>query len=230
MTKGWRTIPAAAALMLLAGCQTANDAADIPLSAVLDPAVSGRIAVVVEDTDNLPARSANDATGGVLYQVDLAKKHYIMVGLNPSYLANFRVDDGDLVKGRFSDAAPATRYNIAAAPAGAVDVTLPIYYRNDGRLLENKCYYENAIVYRLKPGVINYIPKELQLPLYDLRRFEVQPAHPDTGDLHRVLARFPLGHMDIAMPDVVAIVKFAPDKLDPSACQYNYDFTILKQR
>jgi hypothetical protein len=229
MTRDLLKILAAASALLLADCQNANDAAYIPMHEVFDPASSGRTAVVMEDTGILPLRGPKDDAGPSLNQVDLAKNHDVMVGLNPAFLADYRVPEADIVKDRVAPDAPMTRFTIFNAPQGASDYALTYYYRTDGRMLENRCYYQNAIVYRLKPGVINYIPKEMQPPLYNWSSFDAVFVSPDTRELRRVLARFPLAQMEIATPQIVAIVKFSPNKLG-SRCDYNEDFAILKQR
>lgn len=213
----------------LAGCVNANDAAHVPISNVLYTVPPGRIVFVTEDSMNLPFRGDRDVIAGASYtQVDLATQHAVMVGLNPAYMTGYRLYDGDATDDRgFAQGSARTRFQIASAP-GPVDYALTLYYRNDGVWLENKCYYDNAIVFRLKPGVINYIPKELQPPLF---RGRVNPAwHPDTTELQRVLKRFPISNMPIEVARVVAIVKFAPNKFEQALggrCFYNDDFTIL---
>lgn len=202
------------------------------LDKIVGPPTADRVVLVVEDTDILPPRNANDTTGPNFDQVDLAKNHNVMDGFNHVDLGGYRLRDGEIVKGKFAKEAVPTAYSIFGAP-GAYDYALTFYFRSNRSQVENQCYYEQAVVFRLKPGVINYIPKNLQPPLYDGSPVDSASLKPDTVELQRVLAKYPLSQMEIAVPDIVAIVKYTPDKFDRvmshNPCSYKDDFTVVRE-
>lgn len=201
-----------------------------PLQKLVGPPSADQVVLIVEDTEILPNRGGKDMTGTSFTQVDLTKKHSVMDGFNDVWIGGQQIRDGEVIKDKFAPDAPRTAYQLFGAP-GPYDYALTFYSRSNGAWLENQCYYESAIVFRLKPGVINYIPKTLQPPLYDGR--PVDTLKPDTTELRRVLARFPMSQMEVALPDVVAIVKFSPDKFDRAMggnkCSYKDDFTITHE-
>lgn len=218
----------ACALAALTGCATANSEAFVPFDVMVSGSAPERVVLVTEDTSILPYRSAADSTGVSMEQVDLATNHNVMVGFNEAYISGYRLGDNGMPWDKSGQGVARTRFEMASAP-GAFDYALTTFYRTNGTVLDNQCFYENALVFRLKPGVVNYIPKELQPPLY-----HGQPtpdvATLDLAELRRVLAVHPIGSLSIAIPDIVAIVKFKPDGLAlGQECAYSNDFTVLQR-
>lgn len=201
------------------------------LPSLLGPPSADQVILIVEETDILPPRNKNDTTGVGLEQVDLAKNHNVMKGYNNVVLDGYRLRDGEIVKNKYVPEAVRTAYEIFGA-LGPYDYALTYYFRSNRSQLENQCYYEGAMVFRLKPGVINYIPKTLQPPLYDGNPADAA-VKLDTAKLRRVLAKYPVSQLDIAVPDIVAIIKYRPDKLDQvmggNKCSYKDDFTVVRQ-
>jgi hypothetical protein len=202
------------------------------LEKVVGPPSAERVVLIVEDPGILPPRNNNDTTGVGFDQVDLAKNHNVMEGYNNVYLGGTQLKEGEIVKGWFPKEAVPTAYHIFGAP-GAYDYALTSYSRTNRAAVENQCYYEQAVVFRLKPGVINYIPKTLQPPLYDGNPVDSATLKPDTTELRRVLAKYPVSQMEIVVPDVVAIIKYSPNKFDRvmshNPCSYKDDFTVIRQ-
>jgi hypothetical protein len=230
MTGFSRTFAFVVATMMFASCASANDAAFVPLLDVVNATSPERVVLVLENTSNLPSRSERDSVGAMLTQVELDKNHTAMVGFNEAYIAGYDLHDGEVAGKRFADGAPRSPYQIFSAP-GPFQYALTEYYRNNGTILENVCYFKRSVVFQLKPGVVNFIPKRLQPPIYDGRPLDSAARKPDTTELKRILSRFPIGAMDIAVPDVVAIVEFVPDQLDrvlsANDCSYTNDFRIV---
>lgn len=230
MTGFSRNFAFVVATMMFASCASANDAAFVPLLDVVNATSPERVVLVLENTANLPARSEKDSVGTMLTQVDLAAGHTAMIGFNEAYIVGYALHDGDVVGKRFAEGAPRAPYEILSAP-GAFQYALTEYYRNNGTILENVCYFKRSVVFQLKPGVVNFIPKRLQPPIYDGRPLDSAARKPDTTELKRIISRFPIGAMDIAVPDVVAIVEFVPDQLDrvlsANDCSYTNDFRIV---
>lgn len=223
----------ALAALLFAECANSRNVTMIPLADVVNPGASGRVVLIVEETANWPYQSEQDVMGALIHQVDLSKKHAIMDGLDPLYLYSiYGLRDGDIVDGAFAPGAPRTPYMIAGAP-GPFDYALTDYTRQSRGFWEDKCYYKGALVYRLQPGVINYIPKELQPPLYAGLDSASETFKPDTTALKKILSRFPISGMAIVVPKLVAIISYSPpsgvSRLFGDRCVYGNDFTILKQ-
>lgn len=218
------------ATVMLASCASANDAAFVPLLDVMNATSPERVVLVLENTSNLPSRNDKDSVGAMLTQVELDKNHTAMVGFNEAYIAGYDLRDGEVVGKRFADGAPRSPYQIFSAP-GPFHYGLTEYYRNNGTILENVCYFRRTLVFQLKPGAINFIPKDLQPPIYNIERPPPSDFAPDTTELRRILSRFPVGAMDVVVPDVVAIVEFVPDQLDrvlsANDCSYTNDFRIV---
>jgi hypothetical protein len=221
------------AAAVLSACETATDAAVVPLRDILHTMPSQEVIIVTEDSGVLPLRNPQEGRGKSFTQVDLATNHSVMIGFNEHYIVGYDLYDGDATEDGYAAGAVKTNYQIFRG-RGAFDYALTHDYRIDGRAgwVETVCYYRHAVVYRLRPGVINYIPASLQPPRYDGSRV-TSPPTPDTAELRRVLARFPIGALDIAVPDVVAVVQFAPDRMDQALssnrCSFTNDFTILQR-
>lgn len=218
----------------LTACETASDAAIVPLRDLLYRVPAREAILVTENNGVLPRRTDREFTGVGFTQVDLATNHSVMVGFNEAYIAGYDLMDGEATDRGYAEGAGRTNYEIFRAPGtGGYDYALVYNYRNDGTWLENICYYAHASVYRLRPGVINFIPASIQPPRYDGSRVDVSQVATDTTELRRVLSRFPIGTMEVVVPEVVAVVQFAPDRMDRALsgnrCSFINDFTILQR-
>lgn len=211
------------AALVLAGCAS-KPKFDVVLNDLMTGASPDKIVLILEDTENLPRRSARDSTGAATTQVNLAK------GRVDRKVLQFaeRLNDGGVGKAGF--AGERTPYQVVAA-IPPFDYAVTFFYRNDGVYLENLCFYQRAIVFRLKPGFINYIPKNWQPPLSNGK---TPPAGGPTtlpADLKGLLAKFPISSMEAVIPDPVAVVQFGPDGLAQAfggeECRFSEDFKVV---
>jgi hypothetical protein len=150
-----------------------------------------------------------------------------MVGFNHAWLRGTDLRDGELREGSnaYVTGAPLVRYEIFSAPG--TDYALTAHYRSDGAWVDVVCYGRAAIVYRLQPGAINCIPTELQPPRYDGTAVGVPSASDESAELRRILARFPIGQMEIVVPRVAAVISYEFTGGQGNGCRTRDDFTIL---
>src|SRR5262245_58919406 len=100
----------------LTACETATDAAQVPLSDLLYRVPAQEAVLVVERNGVLPSRTDRDFTGVGFTQVDLATNHSVMVGFNEAYLAGYDLWDGEATDRGYAPGSTRTNYQIFRAP------------------------------------------------------------------------------------------------------------------
>lgn len=213
-------------LLMLAGCVSATDLSTIPLRQMLHSPPEPRTLIVVEEAGVLPATSKAPLAGVQFTQVDLESRQNVMVGYNHAWLAGHVLREGDLKENENDFAAGAAPLPYEIFNAWGTDYALTSRHRTNNLRVEVVCYGSAALVYRLRSGAINFIPKELQAPLYKGVPPSEAAMAETTADVRRALERFPVGRdMELAVPDVVAVIgyEFAND----SDCRTFDEFTII---